>query len=211
MCSPGYKGRADLTSSPPSSHLTVAVSLESPSNPAEAVLTHNPSQLLMLPFIAIPLLFIIIGGGGIYGIWSRKNLAEIIKKNKRGIGRKIPKTLLSLFFSAFLLIGLSTFYSMGIQPALQLLQSEKWQTIPCLIISSSVGSHYGDDGTTYSVDILYSYNINGREYRANTYSFIGGKLERIRGEKENCKFVSARNEHGMLRKPGIPGRCSIEP
>ena len=31
MCRPGRKGRADLTSSPPSSHLTVAVSPESPS------------------------------------------------------------------------------------------------------------------------------------------------------------------------------------
>ena len=33
MCSPGRKGRADLTSSPPSSHLTMAVSLECPASP----------------------------------------------------------------------------------------------------------------------------------------------------------------------------------
>ena len=33
MCSPGRKGRADLTSSPPSSHLTVAVSTECPASP----------------------------------------------------------------------------------------------------------------------------------------------------------------------------------
>ena len=33
MCSPGRKGRADLTSSPPSSHLTVAVSAECPALP----------------------------------------------------------------------------------------------------------------------------------------------------------------------------------
>ena len=33
MCSPGRKGRADLTSSPPSSHLTMAVSTESPALP----------------------------------------------------------------------------------------------------------------------------------------------------------------------------------
>ena len=32
MCSPGRKGRADLTSSPPSSHLTAAVSAECPAN-----------------------------------------------------------------------------------------------------------------------------------------------------------------------------------
>ena len=33
MCSPGRKGRADLTSSPPSSHLTMAVSAECPALP----------------------------------------------------------------------------------------------------------------------------------------------------------------------------------
>ena len=33
MCGPGRKGRADLTSSPPSSHLTVAVSAECPALP----------------------------------------------------------------------------------------------------------------------------------------------------------------------------------
>ena len=33
MCGPGRKGRADLTSAPPSSHLTVAVSAECPALP----------------------------------------------------------------------------------------------------------------------------------------------------------------------------------
>src|SRR5574344_275941 len=33
VCSPGRKGRADLTSSPPSSHLAVAVSIECPASP----------------------------------------------------------------------------------------------------------------------------------------------------------------------------------
>ena len=33
MCSPGRKGRADLTSSPPSSHLTMAVSAKCPARP----------------------------------------------------------------------------------------------------------------------------------------------------------------------------------
>ena len=33
MCSPGRKGRADLTSSPPSSHLAAAVSTECPASP----------------------------------------------------------------------------------------------------------------------------------------------------------------------------------
>ena len=33
MCSPGRKGRADLTSSPPSSHLTMAVPSESSASP----------------------------------------------------------------------------------------------------------------------------------------------------------------------------------
>ncbi len=172
-----------------------------PSNPEEAILTHNVSQLLMLPFLAIPLVFILIGGGGIYGIWSGRNLSEIIKKNQGGIGRKIPTILLSLFFSAFLLIGLSAFYSFGIRPALQLLQSEKWQETPCRVISSSVRSHDSDDGTTYSVDILYSYDINGMGYRSNAYNFMGGSSSGYGGKK---KIVNA-------YPPGTSTVCYVSP
>jgi hypothetical protein len=37
-----------------------------------------------------------------------------------------------------------------------------------------VKSHSSDDGTTYSVEILYAYEVNGREFRANRYHFMGG-------------------------------------
>ncbi len=172
-----------------------------PSKPSEAILSHNPSQLLMFPFLAIPLIFIIIGGGGIYGIWSNINLPDIIKKKRGGIVRKIPNVLMFLFFSAFLLIGLAAFYSIGLRPAVNLLQSEKWQKTPCLIISSSLGSHSGDDGTTYSVDILYSYNVNGMEYRSNAYTFMGGSSS---GHVGKQKIVNA-------HPPGMPTSCYVNP
>lgn len=175
--------------------------LVNPANPSEAILAHNHSQLLMLPFLAIPLIFILIGGGGIYAIWSRKNISEIIKKNRGGIGRKLPNTVLSLFFSVFLIIGLSVFYSMGVLPAVKLFQSQKWHETPCKIISSSVGSHYDDDGTTYSIDILYSYDYNGRSFRSNTYSFMGGSSSGYSGKQEIVKNYP----------PGASALCYVSP
>ena len=35
-------------------------------------------------------------------------------------------------------------------------------------------SHEGDDSTTYSVDIVYRYEVGGRTYRGNRYDFLGG-------------------------------------
>jgi hypothetical protein len=172
-----------------------------PSNNAEAILSHNYSQLLMFPFLAIPVIFIVIGGGGIYAIWSRKNLSDIVKKNTAGTGGKIPNLLLSLFFTAFLLIGLAASYSIGFRPAVKLLQSEKWQETPCRIISSSVGSHDGEDGTTYSVDILYSYDINGREFRSNTYSFMGGSSSGYKGKQKIARAY----------QPGMNTFCYVNP
>ncbi len=172
-----------------------------PSNPSEAILIHTHSQLLMFPFMAIPAIFIIIGGGGIYAIWSKRDLSEIFKKKQGSLIRKFPNVLLSLFFSVFLLIGLSVFYSICLRPAVNLLQSEKWQKTPCRIISSSVGSHDGDDGTTYSVDILYSYNLNDREYRSSTYSFMGGSTSGREGKREIVNSYP----------PGMSTFCYVNP
>jgi hypothetical protein len=44
-----------------------------------------------------------------------------------------------------------------------------------VVVSSGVRSHSGSNGgTTYSVNILYSYEYNEREFKANRYDFMGG-------------------------------------
>jgi hypothetical protein len=43
-----------------------------------------------------------------------------------------------------------------------------------VILSSRVVPHSDSDGTTYSVDILYSYSVAGQEFKANRYNFATG-------------------------------------
>jgi hypothetical protein len=77
------------------------------------------------------------------------------------------------FLSVFLLVGLgvSLFF---VTPALKVLEARSWPAVPCTILSSEVGSHQGEDSTTYSVDVSYAYTVQGREHKSDRYRFLGG-------------------------------------
>ncbi|OGV59747.1 MAG: hypothetical protein A2X45_16585 [Lentisphaerae bacterium GWF2_50_93] len=155
-----------------------------PYNPSEAVISHDNSIFLMLPFMLIPLIFVLIGAGGIYCTWTDTNINEYLKR-KADRTRKAPaEYAVMLFFTAFLLIGLGVFYAIGIVPARKMLEAEKWNKIPCRIISGDVASHSDSDGTTYSINILYAYEINGTPYKSNRYSFMGGSSSGYDGKKK---------------------------
>ena len=61
-----------------------------------------------------------------------------------------------------------------VRPALKVLAAKSWQPTPCTIVSSQVRSHAGDDSTTYSVEVLYTYTYNGWEHKSNRYQFLDG-------------------------------------
>ncbi|HBC86564.1 MAG TPA: hypothetical protein DCZ94_06380 [Lentisphaeria bacterium] len=156
-----------------------------PYNPSESVITSDSSMFLLLPFMLIPLIFVMIGAGGIYSVWTGWSVTEYFKKDAEVKDKSPADKVALLVFSAFLLIGLGVFYMLGIVPGLKILDAEKWDKTPCRIISSSVGSHSGRNGATYSVDIMYSYEVDGREYRSSQYNFMLGSSSSGReGKKE---------------------------
>lgn len=59
-------------------------------------------------------------------------------------------------------------------PVLKIDEAKEWPETSCVVISSQVMSHSDSDGTTYSVDISYSYEVGGREYKSNRYGFMMG-------------------------------------
>jgi hypothetical protein len=144
-----------------------------PKAPAEAILVRG--NLALGLFIFLPLIFVAVGGGGIYGMWKRSSgpvkPAPLVLKPKAE--RAMAKASIA-FFAVFALAGGAGMYFLLIRPALKVLDARDWDAVPCTVISSRVKSHSGDDGTTYSVDILYSYKSHGREFRANRYNFVGG-------------------------------------
>ncbi len=149
-----------------------------PGDPDYAVLRR--SSLWIGLAILLPLVFIAVGGGGIYFIWrgagtdsagshaQPRSLTRLAKKKQRGV------VFLVLFFMVFAIAGGAMFYFMLLRPVLLVFDAQDWPQTPCRIISSEVGSHDSDDGTTYSIDINFSYTYGGREYTADTYSFAAG-------------------------------------
>jgi len=67
------------------------------------------------------------------------------------------------------------------------LAARSWQEVPCKILESKVGSHSGKNGPTYSVDVTFSYNVNGGEYRSDRYRFFGGSSSGYKSKEAEVK------------------------
>lgn len=102
---------------------------------------------------------------------SARNISTAGRRPITGTGRASPG-FLAVFFSIFLLVGAGLFYGMFIQTVLRIQAARDWTATPCTVISSSLGSHRGSKGSrTYSIDIVYSYQLGGRLNYSSRYDF----------------------------------------
>ncbi|MEX2670701.1 MAG: DUF3592 domain-containing protein [Phycisphaeraceae bacterium] len=162
---------------PPGEAVTCYVN---PSDPAEAVL-EQPAVGDWGPlaaFLLLPLVFVGIGLGGVYFTWRAgptKGTAENDAAVSIGTANNARngKRALAGFFLIFTLFGGIFPVMFFIIPAINVWQAQNWQAIDCTILSSSVGVHRGSDSTTYSIDIEYEYEVDGRTYRSTQYDFMG--------------------------------------
>jgi hypothetical protein len=167
-----------------------------PSSPDKAYLA-RPS-LWVGAFILLPLVFILVGGGGLVLVWKRSRPEQAAKPKAISENAvSTPKALGCLvgFFAIFFFAGLGTSLFF-IRPALKNIAARSWPEVPCVVLSSDVRSHSGSKGgSTYSVDILYQYEIGGRSYRSNQFHFMGGSS----GGYEAKAAVVAQNPPGTRR------------
>jgi hypothetical protein len=146
--------------------------------PGQALLVrYNLFSLLLVLF---PLLFIAFGGAILYAAWGGKSprrppTAPISDQAVPGRGRWASVVVCSLF----LLGGGAAFYAFSIQPAFELLGARAWPAVPCVVISSEVSNH----GRTCSINILYSYEFNGRAFKSNAYDLMGGSSSGSEGKE----------------------------
>jgi Protein of unknown function (DUF3592) len=152
-----------------------------PKHPAEVVLRRD--SLLIGLVIFFPLIFVVIGAGGLYFIWRKQPppeaqpiAAPIVRRGAKG------KYGLVAFFAVFAIAGLAILYPLGIRPIARTLDAKSWVQTPCKVLRGEVRSHDSDDGTTYSIDILYSYEHDGQTYKSDRYDFIGGSSSGYRGK-----------------------------
>jgi hypothetical protein len=171
-----------------------------PDQPSQAVLERG------LPWVAltalIPLVFAAIGAGGLWMTWRAPRPHAEARRAISGQASSGLKLWAPIAFGGvFVLAGGAFFVGMGLLPWLRLLDARSWQETECTVLSSEVRSHRSDDGTTYSIDILYEYERDGRIRRSNQYSFASWSSS---GYDSKAEVVA---EH----PPGTRTVCYVDP
>ncbi len=144
-----------------------------PKDPGRAILQRQ--NLAVILFVFFPLIFVVIGGVGLFATWraGSEGLTKPQPLSESGAGKGGGKFIIG-FCCLFVLIGVALLYFFFIRPVMRMVDARNWQEVECRIISSRVQSHESDDGTTYSVDVLYEYEYSGQIYRSNRYHFFSG-------------------------------------
>jgi hypothetical protein len=106
-------------------------------------------------------------------------LTEPLSKRRRA-GQ--PTGCLVAFFSLFFLAGCATAYFLLVRPLWLWGDSRSWPQTTCTVLESRVGERSDSDGTTYSVDVVYTYSFGGRGYRSDRYGFFGGSSSGYEGK-----------------------------
>ena len=144
--------------------------------------------------------FVAIGIGMI--IFSRKQK----KKQSSALSSQdtnddAPKAIMIPFFSVFAVAGLGILLFVIVPQWVKFSDAKGWKETPAKVIWSRVQSHSDDDGTTYSVDIFYSYTFEGEKYKSNTIGLMSGSSS---GRSSKQKKV---NDH----PPGKKITCYVNP
>lgn len=72
----------------------------------------------------------------------------------------------------FLVLGALGTYVLAVVPIAHALEGRSWVRTPCRVIDCAVRRHRGKIGPTYSVDIVYEYEADGRMCRSDRWDFF---------------------------------------
>ncbi|HEV2846538.1 MAG TPA: DUF3592 domain-containing protein, partial [Thermoanaerobaculia bacterium] len=126
----------------------------------------------------------------------------------------VPDTWPGVIFATLLAVpiavfGLWGFYAVSIKPLVTYLDAMSWRETPCTILSSRLT---GEKDEVSSVDILYSYVVDGQVYRSGRYDFAGVQSSDGREEKQ---AVVARYPSGSRTTcyvdPDDPAKAVLHP
>lgn len=179
-----------------------------PEKPNEAILVQEPHSIFGGVIFAIfGSIFGLIGISiAVYSLKSLTKKTKSVSKSPKSKGSVIA----ILFFGAFALAGFGVLIGVVIPMWKNYYSAKDWVPTNATVIWSTVRSHKGDDGSTYSVDIFYKYSVNGHTYKSNGYGLMGGSSsgrankeavvkEHPKGKSITC-YVNPANPHQTLLK-----------
>lgn len=114
------------------------------------------------------------------------------------------KIFLLVFFSIFLLVGSILFVVFSGLPLYRSSTSKSWPQAECKITKSSVGSHRGEDGTTYSIDIEFDYEYLNKKYHSDRYSFSSGSSSGSKSKHDVVRAYPVGSNHQCFVNPAKP-------
>ena len=136
---------------------------------------------------------------------TQEPISDDSKSNNSGCAR----VLFGLFGLVFLSVGLSVFYFNGLKPYLQKRQSTNWPTTKCEITQAKLEEHRGDDSTSYTADFRYRFNVNGRPYSGQRYSFADEPGSRTEAKRQLKAFPRGSTQE-CFYNPEDPADCVLD-
>jgi hypothetical protein len=150
--------------------------------------------------------FVLVGVGLIVAAIKGKKAARALSAEKNN---EMGGLLGCGFFGVFAAAGLGIFFGLVVPKALSFFQMKNWVEAPAEVIWSRVQSHSGDDGTTYSVDVFYTYELGGRDYRSNRWNLIGGSSSGRGGKQKVVDSHPAGKGFTCFVDPDKPWRAVV--
>lgn len=179
-----------------------------PREPGKAVLKRTSLWVGLVVFF--PLIFVGIGAGGLYWIWRKERPAAAKPISAAARPAELGRRGVLVLFAVFTIVGGVGVYFLAWRPLHQIRQARAWPATPCIVESSRVRSHAGDESTTYSVDILYRYEFNGRTHRSNRYDFMSGSSSGYDGKADVVRQYPPGKQAICYVNPADPTKAVLE-
>jgi len=138
-------------------------------------------------------------------MFKKKGPEAISTKAREGTGVKA----LAVFGSIFVIVGAGVFVFLCVVPILRWMNAQQWDATECRIINSYVDSHSDSDGTTYSIEIRYRYEYNGRPYNGYRYNFVSGSSSGYKNKRAVVDQYPEGRTKTCYVNPDNPGESVI--
>jgi hypothetical protein len=104
-----------------------------------------------------------------------QNEAKHNPEPKQHPGQSPPRWLFA-FGLLFLAVGGLFLYILAVRPLWKVSQAAAWVKTSCTVMSSELKEHRSTDsdspGSTYSIEIVYEYEFEGKTYQSGRYDFV---------------------------------------
>lgn len=105
--------------------------------------------------------------------------------------------------------GLLLFF--GLRSVQRAKESEHWPSVAGVIVSSEIDTNRGDEGTTYSAEILYDYSVNEVLYSSNQINYGEISSSDPSSARKIVNRYSAGDEVKVFYLEGDPEESVLEP